>query len=686
MKLKQTFFVTFLFLLGYAFANNQIGYIYYEDGTSFIKNNKVHLQYKKTTSGRAIYSGDVIKVNENSICSIFFEDDKTQIIIDEKSRIQIIDSDLTREVKIDNGSIYIHNLHYQDKKFYVFTNNNQFFIESDRVWIKSDFFKGDKLYSLDNPVKVYNNINEHSLEYDKDKVHYYLNSGKIIFSNILDNIVPQYVLDRIGENQNKISKIKLRKYDLIPVYGDRIRDDEDVSLMKYSYSFQTLSLNEDTFFSFGFYPRYKYRSLSVGFDLSPNINSNGELLDDDWDDAYDFIDRLKVNYYYRNNVKRNEMHLQYGHISNYTFAQGYLLKKISNSIDYPRLRNSGLQISYKFDNDFIDLQVAIPSFRELFSSGGLIAARTSLFISHRFPLTLGLGFVADINQLAFVDNQYNVSLDKKRTIYGAEFDYFYDLFSFRNLNISLFGELVGIWYPEYSYYVIFDNANQIADDLRYRKGVWGLKAPGFQFDISDKIELKIAMNYNSALFIPNYFNSNYMTNRARYYQGDLNFPLVDEQIDLLNQFKIKGTSDEYMIPKDLYPLLNENKGFSEHKVYGFSTDLNYKIKKYFEFKLSTAVFVEDSNSSDSFYSFETSFKIKDNYIKRISFMNFYLSNIFFENFSDKERQTLGMNLGIKLPYRLSLIFDLAQVYYDLNLKDNNLDQMINTTLGIKYNF
>ena len=67
-------------------------------------------------------------------------------------------------------------------------------------------------------------------------------------------------------------------------------------------------------------------------------------------------------------------------------------------------------------------------------------------------------------------------------------------------------------------------------------------------------------------------------------------------------------------------------------------------------------------------------------------MNFYLSNIFFENFSDKERQTLGMNLGIKLPYRLSLIFDVAQVYYDLNLKDNNLDQMINNTIGIKYNF
>ncbi len=43
MKLKQIFFVTFLFLLGYTFASNQIGYVYYEDGASFIKNNKVLL-------------------------------------------------------------------------------------------------------------------------------------------------------------------------------------------------------------------------------------------------------------------------------------------------------------------------------------------------------------------------------------------------------------------------------------------------------------------------------------------------------------------------------------------------------------------------------------------------------------------------------------------------------------------
>ena len=115
-------------------------------------------------------------------------------------------------------------------------------------------------------------------------------------------------------------------------------------------SWNNINDNEGWIMSYGFGPRFYFLGmpwkldyawqynpykgttssrhwyLSVGFDLSPNINSNGELLDDDWDDMYDFIDRLKINYYHRNNIKNNELHLQYGHINNYTFAQGYLLK------------------------------------------------------------------------------------------------------------------------------------------------------------------------------------------------------------------------------------------------------------------------------------------------------------------------------------------------------------------------
>ena len=65
-----------------------------------------------------------------------------------------------------------------------------------------------------------------------------------------------------------------------------------------------------------------------------------------------------------------------------------------------------LFLDYKFDDDFMTFQLAIPDIGSFSSSGGIIAARTSLYVSHKFPLTLGLAVVADINQMSFIKEQY----------------------------------------------------------------------------------------------------------------------------------------------------------------------------------------------------------------------------------------------------------------------------------------
>ena len=380
------------------------------------------------------------------------------------------------------------------------------------------------------------------------------------------------------------------------------------------------------------------------------------------------------------------MYLHYGKIENLSFAQGYLLKNFNNSYDYPRIKSSGLYINYKFDDNFMNLEVAIPNFSDFMYSGGIISARTSIYISHKFPLTLGFGMVADINQMSFVENQYDISFNKKRSIYGAEFDFYYKLFKIKNIDVSLYGEFVGIWYPESIYYVLFDNANNVANDLRYRKGVWGVCAPGIHLDFNRRLEVKLSYNQNSALFIPSYFNSNYLTNRGRYYSGNLNFPLVAQQIDLLEKYEIDGRNEEYVIPKDLYPILFQNSGFSTYQVKGFTTEIDYNIRNYLELNLLSSVYIEDSSDSNTFYSIGCNLNIKDNFVRRISSINFYFSNMFFTKLSDKERMTFGMNVDVELPLRLSLILDMGQLYYNSSLANNTLDQMLNTGISISYRF
>ena len=686
MKFKKILLILFYLLSSFIIANDRIAYIYYVDGASYIKNNRVEIQYKDAIPGRAIYSGDVIKVNENSKCSIYFEDKTSQIIVGENSRVQIIQTNSSKEIKVEQGNIFIHNLYNPNNKFYVLTNNNQYFLENDRVWISSDIHDGDRVYSLDYPINIFNKVNKRSVFFDEGKVHYYFNSGKMMFSNVIDEVVPKYVLDKLDDNIYEVENIDLKRGDLIPVYGKRIRSNKDKSLMSYSVDLGSVQLNSTSYYKIGFYPKYKHNNLGIGFSFDPIFSSSGELLNEDWNDAVDLIDRVYINYYYANNDKNNEVYLHYGQKDEFTFAQGYLLNKFNNNLDYPRLRNSGLYLDYKFDDDFMDLQVAIPNFSEFASSGGVIAARTSLYISHKFPMTLGLGFVADINQMSSIENQYDINFPKKRNVYGLGFDLNYDLFRIKNIDFSIFGEMVGIWFPESIYYVLFDDANNVANDLRYRKGVWGVIAPGLQIDFNNRLDVKLSYNHNSALFMPSYFNSNYLMNRTRYYQGELNFPLVNQQINLLNGYEIPGMNDEFIIPKDLYPILFQNKGFSPHQVKGFTTEISYNIRNYLKFSGLTSIYIEDVNNPDTFYSLDYELEIMDNFIKRISFIKLYYSNIFFSELSDKERMTFGLNVGVELPLRLSLIIDVRQVYYDLNLTDNNLDQMINTSLGLKYKF
>ena len=175
-----------------------------------------------------------------------------------------------------------------------------------------------------------------------------------------------------------------------------------------------------------------------------------------------------------------------------------------------------------------------------------------------------------------------------------------------------------------------------------------------------------------------------MTNRARYYNGNLNFPLVNQQINLLNEYSFDV--DEFIVPKDLYPILFQNKGFSPYQIQGVTAELNYNIRNYLNLNVLTSIYIENSEDNDMFYSFDCELEITDNFIRRVSFINLYFSNNFFIDISDKERMTFGLKAGIDLPLRLSLIIDVGQVYYDLNLQDNELNQMINSSFGLKYKF
>ena len=685
MIIVRMFLAIFFISLTYSQTNDNIATFNFVEGDCLLKNDRIYNQFHSVLPGRNIYSGDIIKAKENSFCTIQFNDKKTYLSIDSNSSIQILDNELSREIKLENGSIYIKNVYNKTKKTYVFTSNNQIFIDNNNIWIETSYIRGDHFFSTANAIDIFNLKSSIQSKISAGILALYDNSdGYVESSNY--SLIPDYVISEISNKNNKKNVIKLKKDDLIPIYGQRIYNtslDEPYSL---SFGLGTSIISDTAYLKFSINPFYKKDNFFIGVDLDGYINLDGHTINKDWDDIFDIIDRTYGHYNYNNN--NNQMSLSFGkNINNVSFAQGYLLNDLGLQINLPTVRASGLYLKYKFDRDFMDLDILIPSFRDFANSGGVLGARTSLYISHKFPLTLGFGVVADLNQFSSISDQINRNINKKRNVIGVEFDFDYEIISKIDKEIHIFSEFVGIWYPDYIYYTFYDGEN-VSNDLKWRKGVWGIKGPGVSMKINNRYEIKFSFNINSATFIPNYFNSTYLYNRARYYKDDdLSYPLVQKQIDLIeDNFLVEGSTDEYLIPKDVYPVLFSNEGHSPYPVFGFTTEYSYAIYKYLSTHSKLSVFFEDSNADEQYYTLETSLKINDEFIRNLSYMNIYFSNTFFSKISDRQRMIFGIESEVKLPFRLALIINLAQVYYDSNLTNNNIDGTMNFGLDLNYNF
>ena len=135
------FFLSFIFNQ----SNDRIATFYFIEGDCSIKNDDNPF-YRKAVVGRQIYSGDIVKAKENSFCSISFLDNKSHIYLDQNTSIQILDNLLSREIQLSFGSIYFTNIHNDDKKTYIFTENSQIFVDHDRLWGETSYLKGDSFF------------------------------------------------------------------------------------------------------------------------------------------------------------------------------------------------------------------------------------------------------------------------------------------------------------------------------------------------------------------------------------------------------------------------------------------------------------------------------------------------------------------------------------------------------------
>jgi len=717
-------YIYIILSLQFLFSANQlkIGTVYTADGHVQIISSDKNIGASKAIVGRSIYSNDIIRTTNNARCKIIYDDRKSMLILDSSSEVKLSDTQKSRSIHINYGSSYIRNASKNIKKTMIFTESSQIKLNPSQIWIKSIIGGGDEIYVISGNIEVFNYDAKEKIKVNKGDVLYSYKDG--FFENIVFNQgdIPEYVNDKLLLSFNQrinpfpfdVKNIDYRPHDLIPLFGIGRWTQKTIISPKglgVDLSAGLTDILNIRYNKIGIYPRYHSENFKIKLNLDGYIGAKSDL--NNIDDVFDILDYLS---YMQISSPRNNFIFQMGSIHGLTFGHGNILKEYSNMLDSPRNRKVGAYLFWRTDNRDISLDMFTSSIKEFGRGGGVFGLHTSLFISEHFPLTLGFSYVHDLNQFSGLEDftndkdVLNSISELNRSVYAVGVDYTFDLFNNFFFDGYLFGEGVGIFFPKEVYYirnefsfeeepdsgdVLYEELE--ADMLFQRGGTWEI-INGFKLKYRNNWDIKTSVNISSAIHMPQYFGSTYEFERVRYSQAIFDTTAGAASFD--NMFSEFGYSltpndenlDKFLLPKEIYMMFNSAQ--IKYPAIGGAVDLTYHFRNIIDLNLSVSYYKEMAEANleeDTFYNYHISADLLDNVLEGISQGRLYYTQFFTnEPFSGKYNENLlrGIKIGIKLWKNISLLVDVHDVFYDIDLTDSkyNVELIRTATAEIEFRF
>lgn len=461
------------------------------------------------------------------------------------------------------------------------------------------------------------------------------------------------------------------------------------------------TIDDQIYSVIGLRPEFSIGKLGIALDLSFYMDQDGNIRKDNWDSARDLFEKL---YYVRWGLPGDPFYIKVGAIDNYRLGFGLLMNHYYNTIEYPDVIRTGMELGLQGEK--IGFQGMLNDFSELTNGGGLMGGRLSYKLIGN--LEAGGSVVFDRNQYkSLKDNDddgvpdlLDAFPDEKRLAidtdgdgkadkedYDRDGDGFTDNRDYLIANgkdVSLLNDSLYLANPEEWERTVLDQEpfdidqadekSQIAFalDLSYpllnydylklitygqyakypHSGGWGITAPGFIAKFAF-INLYAEYRIFSAQFLPEYFNTTYELERSTF--------IEDSTEGLIPYTKRKSLSK---ITRDL-------------KGYMVGADFNL-----FEYLIFGAEYQNMNRGSFRIRTLRSTLDLNTDFIPKVSKAGAYYYQNNAEDLFDKTEGTiLGYKIGYEIASGATLLFDYKQVYRDLdgNGKINGPDETQNIT-------
>ncbi|MDD2331664.1 MAG: hypothetical protein PHI68_03315 [Candidatus Cloacimonetes bacterium] len=180
----------------------------------------------------------------------------------------------------------------------------------------------------------------------------------------------------------------------------------------------SITIGDQTYSQIRLMPEISVWKFGFGLDIDLLIDSEGNIREEDWDEAEDIINKI---YYIRFAQRRDPFYFKVGSIPDYTLGHGLIFDGYSNTLRYPAVRNIGGYVGINTPFSGLGMEVFTHNIEKNEILAGRLHARPLELMD--FPLLskirLGVNFGID-------RDQYGKYEDKDGDGYPDAYDAFPD--------------------------------------------------------------------------------------------------------------------------------------------------------------------------------------------------------------------------------------------------------------------
>ena len=689
--------ISYLFLLIFFInslfsKNEEVGIVDEIEGEITIKPATTDIIPGSVITGRSLYSGDIIHSGENGKMQISLTGSNNKITLFGLSKLQINKEGSSFQLELNYGDLFAQFSNDHINSFTIITQSSQIIQNEGELWITRNFTNDDHVFSILGDAQILNSSTSTELKIEM--------GNRVIsdlegFGNkmeITEKMLPPEIFNQY--NNNRYIKEEAAAFTVMNYFSDDssftrtlFNEKEKRDPFKVSLEVGAVSIAEEPYTKVSILPLYFGNRFHFGYNISGflGISDTAANLN-----TFSTLSQLLAPMTFQYESSNKYYKLKLGQIKNLTFGHGMLIKRYTNTINYPVQQDGGMVLNFKSDAGNYAGELFTSSIGELSNGGGLVGIYGS---GAKLPYRFGVGFVSDLNQFSSVsDSIWNGITPHKRSISGYQLDITYELKSDLRNDTYLFGEFTTLNYANEIRYIRSEISGE--DTIKQgfeRQSSFGIMAPGIWWKIGNHRDIKIAFNFVSSLYMSPFFSETYNLERMHYIPASVldtlekNEPYSEDEkwLTMITENYIDSNSTGYYLPKDVYALLDPTKNV--HNKIGVSMEYSYQYRNLYNYSFDISILkeIESTDTPTTYYTFGIDLLIQEGLIQGISecglYFNQYFTSELFNTSNYSENMVFGGKLGIKLRHNISLRIYRHDVFYDCNL-DGKVT--LNSTMGI----